>query len=55
MYERMMNKQLRPTIEEITAYCSENAERFSMINDWLTTTFHTEQKMLPMIFAKFPP
>lgn len=42
MYERMLNKQVVPTVEEMTAYCSENAERFSMINDWLTTTFHTE-------------
>ena len=36
MYERMLNKQVVPTIEEMTAYCGENAERFSMINEWLT-------------------
>ena len=46
MYERMLNKQLIPTVEEMTAYCSENAERFSMINDWLTTMFHTDQKVV---------
>ena len=46
MYERMLNKQVVPTTEELTAYCAENAERFSMINDWLATTFHTEQKVV---------
>lgn len=30
----------------MTAYCAENAERFSTINDWLTTTFSTEQKVV---------
>ena len=46
MYERMLNRQAVPTVEEMTAYCSENAERFSMINDWLTTMFHTDQKVV---------
>lgn len=46
MYERMLNKQIVPTVAEMTAYCAENAERFSLINDWLTTTFHTEQKVV---------
>ena len=46
MYERMLNKQLIPTLEEMATYCSENAQRFSMINDWLTTAFHTEQRVV---------
>lgn len=46
MYERMLNKQIVPTVEEMTEYCGENGERFSMLNDWLTTTFHTEQKLV---------
>ena len=46
MYERMLNKQVVPSIEEMTEYCAENAERFFVINDWLTTTFHTEQKVV---------
>ena len=46
MYERMLNKQVVPTIEEMTEYCAENAERFSMLNDWLTTAFCTEQKVV---------
>lgn len=36
MYARMLNKKVVPTIEEMTNYCAENSERFSMINDWLT-------------------
>ncbi len=35
MYERMLNKQVEPTVAEMTAYCAENAERFSTINDCL--------------------
>ena len=46
MYERMLNKQVVPTIEEMAEYCAENAERFSVINDWLTTAFHAEQKVV---------
>lgn len=46
MYERMLDKQAVPTVAEMTAYCAENAERFSMINDWLTTACGTEQKIV---------
>lgn len=46
MYERMLNKQVVPTIEEMTAYCAENAEHFFDINNWMTTTFKTEQKVV---------
>lgn len=43
MYERMLNKQVTPTIEEMKKYCKENAGSFAMLNDWLTATFETEQ------------
>lgn len=46
MYERMLNKQVVPTLEEMVVYCGENSERFSMINDWLTQIFHTQQKIV---------
>ena len=46
MYERMLNKHVVPTVDEMIAYCAENAERFSMINDWLITTCSTEQKVV---------
>ena len=54
MYERMLNKQVVPTIEEMTGYCAENAELFSTINDWLTTTFSTEQKVVFPYGNKYP-
>lgn len=46
MYERMLNKQLVPTVEEMIKCCGENGERFSAINDWLTSAFGTEQKIV---------
>lgn len=46
MYERMLDKQIMPTIEEMTGFCGENAERFSLLNDWLSSMFHTEQKIV---------
>ncbi|MBQ9142958.1 MAG: DUF3788 domain-containing protein [Lachnospiraceae bacterium] len=46
MYERMLNKQVVPTVAEMTSYCAENAERFSMINAWLATTYSTEQRVV---------
>lgn len=46
MYERMLNKQAVPTVTEMAEYCAENAERFSMINEWLAQTYCTEQKVV---------
>ena len=45
MYERMLNKQETPSIEEITKFCGENAERFSLLNEWLASFFDTEKKL----------
>lgn len=46
MYERMLDKNIIPTVAEMTKYCAENAERFSAINEWLTSIFSTEQKVV---------
>ena len=46
MYERMLNKQETPTQEEMTRFCGENSERFSLLNEWLTSAFDTEQKIV---------
>ena len=46
MYERMLNKQEVPAIEAMTTYCGENAERFSMLHEWLVSAFHTEGKVV---------
>lgn len=46
MYERMLNKQVTPSIEEMTRFCGGNSERFSLLNEWLISTFHTEKKVV---------
>ena len=46
MYERMLNKQIRPTIEEMTKYCKGCSELFAVLNDWLKTTLETEQTVV---------
>ena len=45
MYERMLNKQEEPTITQMTAFCGENAERFTLLNEWLSQTYGTVQKI----------
>lgn len=46
MYERMLNKQEVPSIEEMTAYCGENGALFTGANQWLSETFSTTQKIV---------
>lgn len=46
MYERMLNKQEMPTIETMTEFCGKNAERFSWLNEWLESAFHTEKTVV---------
>lgn len=45
MYERMLNKQEVPTVDEMTAYCGENAELFTLLNEWLSKSYETAQKV----------
>ena len=45
MYERMLKKQVEPSISEMTAYCGENAERFALLNEWLSRSYETNQKV----------
>ncbi|MBD5402674.1 DUF3788 domain-containing protein [bacterium] len=46
MYERMLNKQVTPTMEEMTKFCGENSERFSLLIEWLTSAINTEKKIV---------
>ena len=46
MYERMLDKQVKPTLEEMTAFCGENGARFCALNEWLAKTFGTEQQVV---------
>ncbi|MBD5141506.1 MAG: DUF3788 domain-containing protein [Ruminococcus sp.] len=46
MYERMLDKKVVPTIPEMTAYCGENAELFTLLNNWLSETYGTVQEVV---------
>lgn len=43
MYERMLDKQIIPSFEDMAAYCGENAELFTQLNEWLCGGFATEK------------
>ncbi len=45
MYERMLDKQTTPTVAELTAHCGENAELFTLLNQWISDTCGTVQKL----------
>ena len=46
MYERMLNKQEKPSLEDMTAYCGENAGLFTRFNEWLSTTYDTDREII---------
>ena len=46
MYERMLNKQQKPAIEEMVDYCGATGELFVELNNWLSDSFETEQKQV---------
>lgn len=46
MYERMLNKQVVPTVGEMTAYCGDSAELFTLLNEWLAETYGTIQEVV---------
>ena len=40
MGERMLNKQVMPTMDEMRATCGSNAELFTKLNQWLLSLIH---------------
>lgn len=46
LYQRMLDKQIVPTVADMTSFCGESAELFSSLNAWLSETFLTEQKVV---------
>lgn len=46
MYERMLNKQVVPTITELTTQCGERAELFTQLNEWLSDEYTTVQEIV---------
>ena len=45
MYERLLDKQVVPTFEELAAYCGENGSLFQRLNEQLSQTFGTAQEI----------
>ena len=43
MYERMLEKQKEPTIEEMAAHCGDSADLFTYLNEWLSSAYNTVQ------------
>lgn len=41
MYERMLDKQIRPTFDDMAAYCGKGMKLFVRINEWLSNVRHT--------------
>jgi len=46
MYERMLDKSVIPTMDDLHAHCGEATELFDALNTWLGETFETEQKIV---------
>lgn len=45
MYERMLNKQEKPNIEQMEIYCGDCGELFTQLNKWLSDTYGTVQEV----------
>lgn len=45
MYERMLNKQEKPTMTMMTSYCGCNAGRFTRLNSWMSENYKTVQQV----------
>lgn len=46
MFERMLDKSSVPSFNEMAELCGDNAQRFSLLNEWLTLSFGTEQRIV---------
>lgn len=46
MYERMLDKTITPTFEEMAAYCGEQKALFIELNDWLSKKEGSVQKIV---------
>ena len=46
MYERMLNQNESPSIQQMTAYCGTTAAMFTDLNEWLTAEYATVQAVV---------
>lgn len=44
MYERMLNKEIKPSIEDVSLYIGSSAELFHMFNSFLSDNYKTTQE-----------
>lgn len=45
MYERMLNKEIKPSIEDVSLYIGSSAELFHMFNSFLSDNYKTTQEI----------
>ena len=45
MYDRMLDKQNMPTLDDMAAYCGECRELFVQINSWLSNVCNSAQEI----------
>lgn len=45
MYDRMLDKQNRPTFDDMAAYCGKGMELFIRVNKWLSSVCNTTQEI----------
>lgn len=45
MFERMLDKQIEPTIEDMANYCNQNGALFTLLNELLSNSFNTQQQV----------
>jgi len=46
MYERMLNKNETPSLEQMTLHCGITAELFTKLNEWLSAEYSTVQTIV---------
>lgn len=45
MYERMLNKKVKPDMAEMAAYCGDAQALFLSLNNWLSDNYQSEQQI----------
>lgn len=46
MHERMLNKNIKPNLNEMINYCEDNGQRFKEINNWISNNFSTSSNIV---------
>lgn len=46
MYERMLDKQTKPTLEDMSVFCGGTGELFIQLNEWIAKSFDTHWEIV---------